>query len=207
VIKVDRRKPPDHLRGSLEAAASDSRSELLPVIGLAGLEWHEQGRSHQPVRPASAWVAHQLIIRRVDIMNHSADGAQPLPTQDRSAGDLVKQLSEQISVLVRDEMKLAQLEMTRKGKQAGMGVGMLGGSGLIALYGIGCLIACVVIAISGAIAAWLAALIVGIALLAVAAATALMGKGRLQRATPPVPEEAVSSVKADVTAIKEGARQ
>jgi hypothetical protein len=120
---------------------------------------------------------------------------------------LVKQLSEQISVLVRDEMKLAQLEMTRKGKQAGMGVGMLGGSGLIALYGIGCLIACVVIAISGAIAAWLAALIVGIALLAVAAATALMGKGRLQRATPPVPEEAVSSVKADVTAIKEGARR
>jgi hypothetical protein len=84
---------------------------------------------------------------------------------------------------------------------------MLGGSGLIALYGAGCLLACVIIALSGVVAAWLAALIVGAALLAVAAAAALIGKGRLQRATPPVPQEAVSSVKADVEVIKQGARR
>jgi Putative Actinobacterial Holin-X, holin superfamily III len=65
----------------------------------------------------------------------------------------VKQLSEQVSVLVRDELKLAQLEMTRKGRQAGIGIGVLGGSGLVALYGLGCLIACVIIAISGVLAA------------------------------------------------------
>jgi hypothetical protein len=59
-------------------------------------------------------------------MNHSAGGAQPSPTQERSAGELVKQVSEQVSVLMRDELKLAQLEMTRKGKRAGMGIGMLG---------------------------------------------------------------------------------
>ena len=82
-------------------------------------------------------------------MNRSADSAQPSPTQERSAAELVKQLSEQVSVLVRDELKLAQLEMTRKGKQAGIGFGVLGGSGLVALYGLGCLIACVIIAISG----------------------------------------------------------
>ena len=140
-------------------------------------------------------------------MNHSADGAQPSPTQERSTGELVKQVSEQISMLVRDELKLAQLEMTRKGKQAGMGIGMLGGSGVVALYGLGCLIACVIIAISGVLAAWLAALIVGAALLAVAGMAALTGKGRLQRATPPVPEETVSSLKADVEEIRERARR
>ena len=116
-------------------------------------------------------------------------------------------LSEQVSVLVRDELKLAQLEMTHKGKQAGTGIGMLGGGGLVALYGVGCLIACVIIALSGVVAAWLAALIVGVALLAVAAAVALIGKGRLRRATPPVPEDTVQSIKTDVEQIKEGARR
>jgi uncharacterized membrane protein YqjE len=140
-------------------------------------------------------------------MNPIADGAQPSPTQERSAAELVKQLSEQVSVLVRDELKLAQLEMARKGKRAGIGIGMLGGSGLVALFGLGCLIACVIIAVSGVLAAWLAALIVGVALLAVAGVAALMGKGRLQKATPPVPEETVTSVKADVGEIKERARR
>ena len=140
-------------------------------------------------------------------MNHSADGAQPSPTQERSTGELVKQVAEQVSVLVRGELKLAQLEMTRKGKRAGMGVGMLGGGGLVALYGLGCLIACVIIAVSGVLAAWLAALIVGAVLLAVAGVAALIGKGRLQRAAPPVPEETVSSVKADVEEIRERARR
>jgi uncharacterized membrane protein YqjE len=140
-------------------------------------------------------------------MEHIADGAQPPASQERSTGELVKSLSEQVSVLVRGELKLAQLEMTRKGKRAGMGIGMLGGSGLVALYGLGCLIACVIIAISGVLAAWLAALIVGAVLLAVAGVAALIGKGRLQRVAPLVPQETVSSVKADVEEIKERARR
>ncbi len=110
-------------------------------------------------------------------------------------------------MLVRDELKLAQLEMTRKGKQAGIGVGMFGGSGLIALYGLGCLIACAVLGISRVLAPWLSALVVGIALLAVAGIAALVGKSRLQRATPPMPQEAVQSVKTDVDEIKERARR
>ncbi len=88
-------------------------------------------------------------------MEHTASAAQPPAAQEPSTGDLVKQLSEQVSVLVRDELKLAQLEMTRKGKQAGLGIGMLGGSGLVALYAVACLLACVIIAISGVVAAWL----------------------------------------------------
>jgi uncharacterized membrane protein YqjE len=141
-----------------------------------------------------------------DMVEHTADVEQS-PGETRSTGELVKQLSEQVTVLIRDELKLAQLEMTRKGKQAGVGAGLLGGSGLVALYGVGCLIACVVIAISGVVAAWLAALIVGAALLAAAAVAALIGKGRLQKAVPPVPEEAVGSVRADVEEIKERTRR
>jgi Putative Actinobacterial Holin-X, holin superfamily III len=140
-------------------------------------------------------------------MNHIADGAQAPPSAERPTGELVKQLSEQISALVREELKLAQLEMTRKGKQAGVGAGMLGGGGLIALYGLGCLIACVILAISEGLAAWLAALIVGVALLAVAGAAALRGKSRLQKAAPPIPKESVGSVKTDVDVIKERARR
>ena len=140
------------------------------------------------------------------MVEHTADVEQS-PEETRSTGELVKQLSEQVTVLIRDELKLAQLEMTRKGKQAGVGAGLLGGSGLVALYGVGCLIACAVIAISGVVAAWLAALIVGAALLAAAAVAALIGKGRLQKAVPPVPEEAVGSVRADVEEIKERTRR
>lgn len=130
------------------------------------------------------------------------------PTQlprdpEPSVGELVKNLSEQVSALVRSELKLAQVEMTSKGKQAAFGAGMFGASGVVALYGVGCLIACAIIAISGAVAAWLAALIVGAVLLATAGCVALLGKRRVQRATPPVPEETVASVKADVEEIKE----
>jgi uncharacterized membrane protein YqjE len=140
-------------------------------------------------------------------VENNGKAAQPPADQEPSTGELVKQLSEQVSVLVRDELKLAQLEMTRKGKQAGLGGAMLGAGGLIALYGVACLLACVVIALSGAVAAWLAALIVGVVLLAASAATALLGKGRLQKATPPLPEQAVGGVKADVEEIKERAHR
>jgi uncharacterized membrane protein YqjE len=140
-------------------------------------------------------------------MDRVAGVEQQPSALDRSAGELVKQLSEQVSVLVRDELKLAQLEMSRKGKQAGAGAGMLGGGALIALYGVGCLIACVIIAMSGVVAAWLAALIVGAALLAGAGIAALFGKGRLQKATPPVPKQAVGGIKADIKEIKEGVRR
>jgi uncharacterized membrane protein YqjE len=139
----------------------------------------------------------------MDHMNSAGQSA----VQERSTGELVKEMAEQVSVLVRDELKLAQLEMKSKGKRAGSGIGMMGGGGLIALYGVGCLIACAIIAISHAVTEWLAALIVGVALLAVAAMVALAGKGRMSKATPPMPEEAVGSIKTDVEEIRERARR
>ena len=140
-------------------------------------------------------------------MEHLVDSARPTVPRQRSTGELVKSLSEQVSTLMRDELKLAQLEMTRKGKQAGVGAGMLGGGGVFAFYGGGCLIACAIIAIAGVISAWLAALIVGVALLAIAGIAALIGKSRLQKAAHPVPEQTVASIKTDVDVIRERARR
>jgi hypothetical protein len=127
--------------------------------------------------------------------------------EQRSAGELVKELSELVPRLVRDELKLAQVETAQKGKQMGIGVGAFAGSGVIALYAVGCLLACAIIAISGVVAAWLAALIVGAALLAVSGTAALVGKSRLGKGTPPVPKEAIGSVKADVHEVKEKAHR
>ena len=129
------------------------------------------------------------------------------PGGEHSTGELVTMMSEQVSVLIRDELKLAQLEMTSKGKQVALGAGMFGASGMAAVYGVGCLLACAIIAIAGVVPAWLAALIVGAVLLATAGIAALVGKQRLQRATPPLPEEAVASTKADVEEIKERAHR
>jgi hypothetical protein len=135
-------------------------------------------------------------------------GMTELPgDQQHSTGELVKMMSEQVSVLIRDELKLARLEITSKGKQTAIGTGMFGASGVIAVYAVGCLLACAIIAISGAVAAWLAALIVGVALLAAAGVVALLGKGRIAKAAPVVPEQAVADVKADVEEIKERAHR
>jgi Putative Actinobacterial Holin-X, holin superfamily III len=136
-----------------------------------------------------------------------SSAAQLRPDQEHSTGDLVKMMSEQVTVLIRDELKLAQLEMASKGKQAALGAGMFGASGVVAVYGVGCLLACAIIAISGVVAAWLAALIVGAALLAAAGWAVLLGRRRLQKVAPPVPEQAIADVKADVEEIKERAHR
>jgi len=121
---------------------------------------------------------------------------------DQQLGDLVKQLSEQTSTLVRKELKLAQLEMQDKGKRAGIGAGLFGGAGLIALYGGGALIAGIILLLATASEPWLAALIVAVVLFAVAGVAALMGKKQVEQATPPQPEQAIESTKRDVDVVK-----
>jgi hypothetical protein len=125
---------------------------------------------------------------------------------DRPVGELVQQLSEQVSRLVRDELRLAQAEMTQKGKRAGIGAGLMGGGGLVALYGIAAVVAAVGLLLALVVPAWAAALIVGGALLATAGVLALLGRSAARRATPPVPREAIDSVKADVETVKGRAR-
>jgi hypothetical protein len=131
----------------------------------------------------------------------------PAVAAETSTGDLVKNLSEQVSRLIRDELKLAEYEMTAKAKRAGRGAGMFGGSGLLALYGIACFLAAAIIGLALVVPAWAAALIVGGALLVVAGIAAMLGKSQFGRATPAVPEQTVQSVKADVEEIKERAHR
>jgi uncharacterized membrane protein YqjE len=116
---------------------------------------------------------------------------------------LLKDLSAQTTTLVRQEIELAKAELTEKGKQAGIGAGMFGGAGLFALYGVGALVAGAILALSTAVAGWLAALIVAVVLFAVAGVLALLGKSRTSRALPPVPEQTVETVKEDVRYTKE----
>lgn len=121
---------------------------------------------------------------------------------DQQIGDLVKQLSEQTSTLVRKELQLAQIEMTEKGKRAGIGAGLFGGAGAVALYGLGALIAAAILLLATAVDAWLAALIVAVVLLAAAGVAGLMGKKQVEQAVPPQPEQAIQSTKRDVDTVK-----
>jgi hypothetical protein len=126
---------------------------------------------------------------------------------ERSIADLVKLASEQMSRLVRDEMRLAQAELAVKGKHAGIGIGLFSGAGVFVLYGVGALIATVILALALVMPAWLAALIVGVALLLVAGILALIGRGQVRQATPPLPEGAVSSVKEDIETVTEAVKE
>lgn len=118
--------------------------------------------------------------------------------RERPTGELVKDLSTQISTLVRQELELAKVELSAKGKQAGLGAGMMGAGGILALFGVGALTAAAILALDLLVAGWLAAVIVGVIWLAIAGILALAGKSRAQRAGPPLPEQTVETVKEDV---------
>jgi hypothetical protein len=118
--------------------------------------------------------------------------------RERSIGELFGKLSAETSTLIRQEMELARAELTEKGKEAGKGAGLFGGASAVGLLGAGALTAGVILLLDLAIAAWLAAILVGLVYVAVAAFLALQGRDRIQRATPPVPEQTVETVKEDV---------
>jgi hypothetical protein len=132
---------------------------------------------------------------------------EPTPTHSASAStaELVSQLSDEVSTLIRDELRLAQAEMTQKTKKAGIGAGLFGGAGLVALYGIGAFVTAAILGLAVVLDPWLAALIVGVALLVIAGVLALSGKRNVSAAGPPVPEQAIHELKADVRTVKESA--
>ena len=122
--------------------------------------------------------------------------------RDPTLGALVHDLSTQIPELVRSELRLAQAEMAEKGKQAGIGIGMFSAAGLLAFFGLATLIATAILALSEALAAWLAALIVGVVLLLAAGALALGGRSKVSEAAPAKPERAVEGLKEDISTVK-----
>jgi putative superfamily III holin-X len=126
--------------------------------------------------------------------------------RERPIGELFSKLSAETSTLIRQEMELARAELTEKGREAGKGAGFLGGAGAVGLLGAGALTAGVILLLDLAIAAWLAAILVGLVYVAVAAFLGQRGRDRMKRATPPVPEETVDTVKEDVEWAKTRAR-
>jgi uncharacterized membrane protein YqjE len=125
-------------------------------------------------------------------------------TADEPLGALVHRLSEQIPELVRSELRLAQAELTEKGKKAGLGVGLFSAAGLLAFFGTATLIATVVLLLALALPAWAAGLIVAVALFVGAGIAALVGRKEVQQATPPAPEMTIASVREDVATVKGG---
>jgi hypothetical protein len=123
-------------------------------------------------------------------------------TDDRPVGELIQEASQQTAALVRKEFELAQLEMKAKGKRAGLGAGLFGGAGVVALYGGGALIAAIVLVLATALEPWIAALIVAVVLFAVAGVLALTGKKQVDQATPAAPEQAIASSKRDIDEVK-----
>jgi len=134
-----------------------------------------------------------------------SDPASPR-TSDPTTGELVSQLSEQTTRLVRDEVALAKVELTEKAKHVGVGAGLFSGAGVVALYGVGALVATAILGLAEAVPAWLAALIVTVVLFAVAGVVALLGKRHVDAGTPVTPTQTIDNVKQDLDTVKEARR-
>ena len=121
---------------------------------------------------------------------------------DPTLGALVHDLTQQVPQLIRSEIQLAQAEMTEKGKRAGLGIGMFSAAGLLAFLGLCCVITTAILALAHALPDWLSALIVAAVLLIGAGIAALLGKKKVNQATPPKPEQAIEGVKEDIAVVK-----
>ena len=137
-------------------------------------------------------------VRRGQLRDAAPDASEA------STGDLVSRLAQQTTELVRGELQLAKAEMTAKARYAGIGGGLFGAAGLVALYGIGALVTAAILGLATALDPWLSALVVGVVLLVVAGIVALVGRGKVRRATPAAPERTIDSLKQDVDAVKNG---
>jgi membrane protein len=131
--------------------------------------------------------------------SEAMDGdAQREDLYDQPIKELIKRLSRETAMLVRQEVDLAKTELAQKGKSVGLGAGMFGGAGAAGYAALLSFTACVIAALSLAMAVWLAALIVGIVWLIAAAIMAAMAGRKMRESMPPVPEEAMASIREDV---------
>jgi hypothetical protein len=176
-----------------------SEHEVAAVYRHYGIDSGEAGNGRAPATRAEG-SANGVVPSAPEVLDASAD------KRDEPVSDLLKQVSDEATTLVRQEIRLAAAEMTGKAKQAGVGAGMVGGAGYtLHLASLG-LMLCLIFALATVMAAWLAALIVTVVFVAIAGALALAGKKRIQKAGPPIPEEAIESVKQTIETVKEEAR-
>jgi hypothetical protein len=131
---------------------------------------------------------------------HRAD-AHPDPAR-QSTGQLIGELPELVTRLVRDEVRLAQAEVKGKAKKLGVGAGLFGGAGLVALLGLNALITAAILGLANVLPGYLSAIIIAVVLFAVAGVLALLGKKDVQDAKPPLPTDTLESVKTDLATVK-----
>lgn len=147
--------------------------------------------------------AHRLSVHTDD--GPAGGGTAPAP--DASVGQLVSDLTQQVSRLVRDEVAVAQIDLKAKGKKAGFSLGAFSAAGLLAFFALGSLVTTAILALSHAVDAWLAALIVAVVLLVLAGVAALVGKKELDQVTPPLPQASIDGLETDAATVKEGLKR
>jgi len=136
------------------------------------------------------------------VATEETDLSEGLPPGDLSVGQLMIQLSDQTSRLIRDEMQLARVELKSTVKQVGLGAGLFSAAGLLALFGVATLVATAIIALALFLPLWASSLIVTAVLLITAGIAAMVGKNHLQQASPS-PERTIENVQRDIREVKE----
>ena len=135
-----------------------------------------------------------------------ADVYEHREARERPTAELMRELSDQTTTLIRKEIELAKVEFDAKRRKATAGAGMFGGAALFGLFAFGALTAGLIAVLATLMATWVAALIVAVVYGAIAGVLALRGKKQVAQATPPVPEQAVDSTKEDLEWIKTRAK-
>lgn len=130
--------------------------------------------------------------------------AEATRLRERPVGELLGRFTHETTTLISQEMELARAEVSQQVSKATKSAGMFGAAAVLGLAGLGALTACAIAALALTLDTWLAALIVGVALLIVAGIAAMIGRSRLKAVAPPVPERALQSVKRDIEAVQEG---
>lgn len=129
--------------------------------------------------------------------------ATPPPAEERRGlFALIADVPRLIGDLVRAEIAALKAEIAAKLKAAGIGVGLLVGAAVFAVFAALVLIAAGVLALALVLPPWAAALLVGVVLLIIAGIIAAAGVGQLKRGVPPTPTETIESVKDDVRAVR-----
>ncbi|MEW2449201.1 phage holin family protein [Streptomyces parvulus] len=137
----------------------------------------------------------------------AVSGSHPRERGDEPVGELVQRASQQLTELVRAELRLAQAEMKEKGRRYGKGGGLFGGAGVVGFLMLQALVATAIAGLAVPLPVWAAALIVTGVLGVIAAVMALTGKKQVSQAAPPTPQQTIDNVKADVTEIKRSAHR
>jgi hypothetical protein len=177
-----------------------TEQEVSAVYGHYGIEMADDGApSSNGDGAAEATQEHAATA------NGASNGAHG-DLRDEPIGDLVKQVSDDAKTLASQEMALAKAEVKESAKEVGIGAGMFGAAGYAAHLAALGLILTIIFALSTAMQAWLAALIVTVVLVAIAGTLAMSAKKRIKQAGPPVPQQTIESVKQTIETVKEEAK-